>query len=272
MKEIVFSHLLDIATRHEAGFYFECPNGDLGGNYLLMCFRTPALVQTATGRKTATPGDCIIHDPAFPLWHSSVPGTSGDFCNDWIYIAPEAIVPILEKLEIPCNLLLPSGIPDLLEDALLRIRTELALKDDYSRQIVNDTIFRMLLDIRRGYNNCKSIRSSMTNSELNHYPAFIQIRERFFAVPEEEYTIKQLALESNLSPGRFAVLYQKFFQTTPHSDILTQRLIKAKRLLKTTSYQIKEIAMLCGWRDEHYFSRIFHEKTGMSPGDFRQKC
>ncbi len=270
MKDIVFPHLIDIATRHEAGFMFECPHGCPDGNYLLMCFRTPALIHTAAGRQTAAPGDCIIHDPEFPLWHASMPGTSGDFCNDWIYIAPEAIEPALEKLAIPCNVLLPTGTPDLLEDALRRIRVELALKDDYSHQIINDTIFRMLLDIRRSYSEYRNARSGMTNSELNHYPAFIRIRNRFQEAPEQEYTIRALAGKTNLSPGRFAVLYQKFFHATPHADILDQRLIKAKRLLKTTPYQIKEIALLCGWRDEHYFSRIFRQKTGMSPGEFRQ--
>jgi len=41
-------------------------------------------------------------------------------------------------------------------------------------------------------------------------------------------------------------------------------------LLKENEKSITEIALLVGFSDSGYFSRIFHRETGMSPEAFRR--
>jgi two-component system response regulator YesN len=49
------------------------------------------------------------------------------------------------------------------------------------------------------------------------------------------------------------------------------RLREAKRLLTETNMSVQEIAYKTGFNNSNYFSRMFKEKTGISPRTFRQK-
>jgi transcriptional regulator GlxA family with amidase domain len=50
----------------------------------------------------------------------------------------------------------------------------------------------------------------------------------------------------------------------------TLRLSKARELLSTTALNISEVAYAVGFEDPKYFSRVFSEEFGVSPGNFRQ--
>lgn len=53
-------------------------------------------------------------------------------------------------------------------------------------------------------------------------------------------------------------------------DILTEeRIHNAKLFLKQSDFRIKEIAGLCGFRNPEHFIRVFHARTGTTPGGFR---
>ncbi len=55
-------------------------------------------------------------------------------------------------------------------------------------------------------------------------------------------------------------------------DYITQlRISGAKRLLKTTSANVSEVANMCGFSNPSYFARTFHKKTGCPPLDYRIK-
>lgn len=270
MTPFVYPHLIDIGTKHGPDFRFERPALDSDGNCLAMCFRAPVMILTASGEERAEAGDCIVHDPDFPTWHAAIPELPHGFSNDWVYVAAVVMVPLLEELAVPCNVLLPTGNPGLLEEPLRRIRSEMETDDGYSERIIRDALYRMLADIRRSSDEYRKLRDTLTDAERRHYAELARIRERMLAEPEKEYAIRELASKANLSPERFAVLYRKFFLASPLAEILDARLIKARRLLKTTTFQIKEIAGECGWRDEHYFARLFRQKTGTTPGEFRR--
>ena len=48
------------------------------------------------------------------------------------------------------------------------------------------------------------------------------------------------------------------------------RISHAKRLLKGTDRKVYEIAREVGYADSKYFNRVFKEKVGVSPREFRQ--
>ena len=49
------------------------------------------------------------------------------------------------------------------------------------------------------------------------------------------------------------------------------RIQKAKRLLISTSKSVKEIAEICGYSDQNYFSKVFLKRCGMTPTAFRKQ-
>jgi len=49
------------------------------------------------------------------------------------------------------------------------------------------------------------------------------------------------------------------------------RLARTRTLLTHTDLPIKEIAALCGYRDEYYFSTVFRKRVGCAPGRYRER-
>ena len=47
---------------------------------------------------------------------------------------------------------------------------------------------------------------------------------------------------------------------------------KAKRLLRSTSWSVRETAFYVGFDNPSYFSRLFKQKTGLTPAEFRQSA
>ena len=86
----------------------------------------------------------------------------------------------------------------------------------------------------------------------------------------DDLSLSEIAARVSLSKERFAALYRKFFASSPYADVMGARIILAKGMLISGNASLKEIATRCGWRDEHYFSRCFRAKCGISPGAYRR--
>lgn len=84
----------------------------------------------------------------------------------------------------------------------------------------------------------------------------------------ERLSIEQLSKHMNLSRSQVSRVFKKSYGVTPYDYILTRKIDTAKLLLKNTSLTIKEIAFKLNFADEHYFSNVFLQKTGVRPKRF----
>ncbi|NKM58968.1 helix-turn-helix domain-containing protein [Rhizobium anhuiense] len=79
------------------------------------------------------------------------------------------------------------------------------------------------------------------------------------------------AAEHGISP---ATLRRRFTLETglpPKAFQLRARMDHAKQLLATTDEKIETVAAMIGLDDPFYFSRVFHEREGCSPREFRTR-
>lgn len=85
----------------------------------------------------------------------------------------------------------------------------------------------------------------------------------------------QLSLElekTGFCGDYFRRLFQKSMGMTPNAYLRNLRLSYAKKLIENTGavpLRIREIAWASGFADPHYFSRVFHQETGLSPREYR---
>ena len=86
----------------------------------------------------------------------------------------------------------------------------------------------------------------------------------------EPLKLADIAREACLSEFHFHRLFTAVFQETPHAFLLSQRLQKAQRLLKSSRYEVQEIAWLCGYENASSFCYRFQKEVGLSPGAFRR--
>lgn len=263
------AHRIDIDTHHDTAFALDV-EARKDDDCLVMCFRTDAVILTVNGMETAHPGDCMLHARAFRRFHTSVPGARHGFRNDWFYIEPSFFLPLLKRSGLPLNTLIPTGKPDLLEEVLHRLLEEVNNPDEFSPAAIRHIVALMLLNIRRAQTRNLRRKTELTRSQRYYYDALLRLREALRKNPERDYSIGALAAEIHLSKERFNVLYRELFGTSPYTELVSSRLVLAKRLLTATAMPVKEVALRCGWHDVHYFSRLFHGKTGCTPGEFRK--
>lgn len=92
------------------------------------------------------------------------------------------------------------------------------------------------------------------------------VRERY----REELSIPELAERVALSPSHMAYLFKKELHMTVNDYITHIRMQKAKQLLGDPMYKIYEIALMVGYKDANYFTRLFRKTVGMAPLEFRE--
>ena len=86
----------------------------------------------------------------------------------------------------------------------------------------------------------------------------------------ENIQIPDLAKMEHLSVSRFCFLFKRRFGISPQKYILELRMATARDLLTSTDLPIKEIGIVCGYADAHFFSRIFRRVCGVSPTEYRR--
>lgn len=90
--------------------------------------------------------------------------------------------------------------------------------------------------------------------------------------PEERKTNAELAEMCKLSKSYFIKLFKSVTGDSPQQYYARVSVDRGRSLLSSTSYNISEIAALCGMDDSLYFSRFFKKHTGFSPTAYRKKC
>ena len=82
-------------------------------------------------------------------------------------------------------------------------------------------------------------------------------------------SVGELAGQFGMTRVKFIRRFTTAHSVTPLNYIIAERIKKAKQLLCETDYPIAEIAPLCGYENEYYFSNSFKKHTGKSPSVYR---
>ena len=81
--------------------------------------------------------------------------------------------------------------------------------------------------------------------------------------------LKELALRLATSPERLTRMFASRFGVPASQYLKRAQIIEAKRLLRTTSLPLNDIAYACGFGTRASFYRAFRRSVGTTPGNFR---
>ena len=85
----------------------------------------------------------------------------------------------------------------------------------------------------------------------------------------ENVSVNEYASKLNLTIDKLNEICKGNYGQNPKTIILEKKITEAKRLLYFTDLSVKEIAFRLGFEDSSYFSRIFKQKTNLSPTEFK---
>lgn len=87
----------------------------------------------------------------------------------------------------------------------------------------------------------------------------------------EEISLENLAASANISKSECARCFNESLGTTPYNYLIELRLAKAADLLENSDMPVGEIAADVGFHQLSYFGKVFREKAGCSPREYRRR-
>ena len=88
---------------------------------------------------------------------------------------------------------------------------------------------------------------------------------------DPEFDITELCRKFYTSSATVRRRFSEGLHTSPKQYLMKIRLDAAIDLLAEGNHSVKTVALMCGFADEKYFSRIFREKYGRAPSEINKK-
>jgi len=86
----------------------------------------------------------------------------------------------------------------------------------------------------------------------------------------ESITLNDIAKSVHLSEIYFHNLFTESTGTTPHKYLIIKRIENAKKLLRSSTLSINEIAEYSGFGSQQYLNKVFKKETGVTPLSYRK--
>jgi AraC-like DNA-binding protein len=158
----------------------------------------------------------------------------------------------------------------LLFECIVKIQTELKENiDDYSQTIIVSTIELLLNYCNRFYGRQFITRKATNRDILAKVEALLKQHFSIKTIPNGLPTVKHLADAVHLSPGYLGDLLKKETGLNAQEHIHQYVIEEAKNILLNSNQSVSEIAFHLGFEYPQYFSRLFKQKTGKTPLEFR---
>lgn len=152
---------------------------------------------------------------------------------------------------------------------------ENVLLETASRELLQIT--SLAVSFRDFFDKCGQLMGNILNSS-QHFSGDSQVNgivdllyEKILTDFSGDIDINGFARDHGYHPIYLTTQFTKIKEISPTQFIISLRLNRAKELLLSTSMSLKDVAESIGYYDVSYFSRIFKEREGVSPGIFRKK-
>ena len=127
------------------------------------------------------------------------------------------------------------------------------------QSLVLELIYVLNSEIGKQYINGKSSANSLVIEETLKY-----IDEHL----TDDLSLEKLAGLNSLSPVHFHNIFKKTMEKTLRKYVEEKRIKKSISLILTTDMTLTEIAFLCGFSSQSYFSYAFKKKMGLTPREY----
>lgn len=249
---------------HPSGYYFTWDRGRILQEYQINYITDGSgIYENKTGQFKVEPGSILILQPG--VWHRYKPdpdtgwnehyiGFNGDFCahlfKEVFFQSSKPVIYI--------------GFQESMLKLFFEIIQLVSEEKTGHQQVSAANTILMLSKILSVVRNQEFAGKSM---ERTIQKACLYFRENL----HQNVNIEELADELHVGYSYFRQMFRKYTGIPPTQYHLSLRIQRAKDLLTSTDSSFKEIANELGFESYFYFSRIFKEKSGKSPLEFKRE-
>ena len=149
------------------------------------------------------------------------------------------------------------------------IKDELELKDSSAEEMIRTYVKQIIIRATRKWKqkNLDSGSLKISGTELDVFRDFSRHLEIHF---RQKHNVSDYAELLHIAPKTLTHKFKNLKLDSPNQFIINRILLEAKRLLFYTDKPVKEIAYDLGYEDPAYFNRLFTQKTGNTPSNFKK--
>lgn len=151
-------------------------------------------------------------------------------------------------------------------DAVMQRILEVRMEPEGSASA--DRLFgALLLELGREAAHVQQIPAGLSRDNVERMNAAAARIRADLATP---LTVEALAREMGYSVSHFSRTFAAVTGVRPQEFAIHARVDRARELLATTSLSVGEVAAAVGFAEIFYFSRLFKQRTGTTPSEFRR--
>lgn len=149
------------------------------------------------------------------------------------------------------------------------IKNELEWKDSSAEEMIRTYVKQIIIRATRNWKkqHLNNDTIKIPGSELDVFRDFSRYLEIHF---REKHNVADYAELLHIAPKTLTHKFKNLNIDSPNQLIINRILLEAKRLLFYTDKPVKEIAYDLGYEDPAYFNRLFTNKTGNTPSNFKK--
>ncbi|MBQ8509442.1 MAG: helix-turn-helix transcriptional regulator [Clostridia bacterium] len=133
----------------------------------------------------------------------------------------------------------------------------------YKEHLLEDILFQVF---------CESSRHIEAENPLHsNDPLILAAKEYVLSHIKKEIHIDDICRAVSTNPSTLNWHFRRELGVSVGTYITSERMKRAKNLLRGTTYSISEVAALCGYENVYYFSTAFRKNCGLSPTEYRSR-
>ncbi len=225
------------------------------GEYEIMLFQVPVLIEVEGEMRPYSENTCILYKPGQRIHYRAI---SGRLLYNWIRF--DCDEPLYTEYFLPYGI--PVHCPDF---GCYIVYWKMVANENYwqynSSNYVNEQLMHIIFHRLHDY--------TLSNEISTYRDALLNLRNMIYQYPNWHWTLEKMASIVNLSTRSLQKFYKDFFHITCMNEVISSRITQAKLLLLRTDSSISEIGERCGYNNVEHFCRQFKRIEGISPAKYR---
>ncbi len=247
---------------HPSGYFFTWEQGRILQEYQLNYItKGGGIFETNTGIYHVKAGSLLVIFPN--IWHRYKPNSHTGWTENYIGFNGTAVENFMSyKIFSPDKPVIQIGEREEILDTFLRIFSLTEYEKPGFQQIASGLIIELL-----GYLVAFEKQKEFSGKRIEKI--IEEARYKMRTETGQNFDIEKFAEEHNIGYSWFRRMFKNYTGLSPRQYCIQLKIMRAKELLASTNLSVKEISYELGFESIHYFSRMFKQKTGKSPTEFR---
>jgi len=250
------------AKDHPDNYVFEWHKGRvLNEFHLVLITKGKGVFESqATGKIKISDGDIFLLFPG--VWHRYKPSKKTGWTERWVGFSGEIANQLLSNSFFSPNEPIISKCNQ--ESVLNHFNSLFKLFDEENfgfQRLASGVCMQLmaeLYNIKQGGNNIQDLQSMVSKAKTIMYQNITKTID-----------LETIAASLGVSYSKFRIDFKTQTGVSPLQYYLLLKIEKSKELLLNSNKNLKEIAYELGFESDYYFNRLFKQKTGLAPGQFR---